>query len=766
MISRSKHGALALGLALLMATCARGTEGPFGAGGAGGATTGSNGGLSFVASSGAGGVAAPAFDVEPTQRQTLAVTVGQPLPTVTYTATLDGVPIAVGWGVDQGNIGTLPTGPSSSAAFTPSGTTGGVVTIRAGYLGKTVERQVMVELTSRQNGPTPAESGQVPTGVAQLTGGGGVGGVGGEGLGAAVSDPSTLAALASPAGDGHAQGLAFLYPYDGTVWPRGLLAPLLMWTWATGDADAIQIRLATTSGSFSYTGTFGRPPILAQTGGKFIRMPIPQDVWEMATSSAGGSSARLAVSLTVARGGHAYGPITQTWTIAPARLSGTIYYNSYGTNLAQNFTGAVGGDGRFGGAVLSIHVGDTGPRLAAGSSGDAAECRVCHSVAASGARLVVQHGDHYPTSSAYDLGTSGTTEHRLTDDATFSAMFPDGSMALTGHGLLLPLPADGAPLPTTGLDAVVTDLGTPAFSPDGTKIAFNPLAGPGVSTEQTLYTMDFARPTGAFSGLTLIARDAAPARPGWPAFFPDSRSIVFHDQTVSSLEDPDLTTRAGAHAQIHWTSLDGPMDVTPLDQLNGKGYLPALAASYSLTCTADGIQVGGIDADHDDDADLNYEPTVNPVASGGYAWVVFTSRRMYGNEAIIPPFCSDPRGVDLIANVTPKKLWVAAVDLTQAPGVDGSHPAFYLPAQEILAGNSRGFWVLDPCKADDQSCASGDQCCNGYCEPSGPGGALVCANTPPDSTCSGLGDKCTTSAACCDPGDTSINGFCAQKSPT
>ncbi|HLK36904.1 MAG TPA: hypothetical protein VKU41_09155, partial [Polyangiaceae bacterium] len=152
--------------------------------------------------------------------------------------------------------------------------------------------------------------------------------------------------------------------------------------------------------------------------------------------------------------------------------------------------------------------------------------------------------------------------------------------------------------------------------------------------------------------------------------------------------------------------------------------------------------------------------TVNPVAAGGYVWVVFTSRRMYGSEAEIPPFCSDPRGVDLVQNVTPKKLWVAAVDVGAAPGTDASHPAFYLPAQELLAGNSRGFWVLDPCRQDGQSCQSGDQCCNGYCEPAGDGGALTCANTMPTGGCARLNDKCTTAANCCDTTNLCVNGFC------
>ena len=32
-----------------------------------------------------------------------------------------------------------------------------------------------------------------------------------------------------------------------------------------------------------------------------------------------------------------------------------------------------------------------------------------------------------------------------------------------------------------------------------------------------------------------------------------------------------------------------------------------------------------------EEAHLNYEPTILPIAIGGYYWVVFTSRRCYGN---------------------------------------------------------------------------------------------------------------------------------------
>lgn len=201
-------------------------------------------------------------------------------------------------------------------------------------------------------------------------------------------------------------------------------------------------------------------------------------------------------------------------------------------------------------------------------------------------------------------------------------------------------------------------------------------------------------------------------------------------------------------------------------------YLPQLATGIALACIADGVAVGSNagasgDITHALDHNYNYEPTVNPVSSGGYAWVVFTSRRLYGNVANIPPFCSDPRGVDLHANmttntnVTTKKLWVAAIDINAMSGSDPSHAGFYLPAQELLAGNARGFWVLDPCRADDASCETGDQCCNGYCEPNGIAGALVCSTKPPNYICSELQEACALASDCCAPNALCVGGFCA-----
>jgi len=397
---------------------------------------------------------------------------------------------------------------------------------------------------------------------------------------------------------------------------------------------------------------------------------------------------------------------------------------------------------------------------------------VCHSVAADGSRLIAQHGAATSVSSAYAITPQGVTEQTLSTGAAFAAITPDGAHALNAAGQLLDLANAGATVTVAGLTSVSTNLGTPAFAPAGDQIVFNPMAGPGITDPtQKLVVMDFDPLSNPFSNPVEVADYTsmpAETRPGWGAFFPDGQSVVFQLQSAAGADGNsigDLRTRKGAKAQLAWTAADGQSSPTLLDRANGAGYLPQLSQAINMSCTGDGVQVGSIDADHADDVNTNYEPTVNPVASGGYAWVVFTSRRMYGSVADIPPFCSDPRGVDLIQNITPKKLWVAAVDLNATPGTDPSHRAFYLPAQEILAGNALAFWVLDPCRMDGEGCETGDQCCNGFCSSTGMGDdPLICTPTA-SGDCSQPQEACVVDRDCCDPTNICINGFCVPVNP-
>jgi len=149
------------------------------------------------------------------------------------------------------------------------------------------------------------------------------------------------------------------------------------------------------------------------------------------------------------------------------------------------------------------------------------------------------------------------------------------------------------------------------------------------------------------------------------------------------------------------------------------------------------------------DEHWEYFPTVSPVAAGGQFWLFFTSRRNYGNTI-----------VGTQDDVKSKKIWVSAIDIDPPAGADPSHPAFYLPGQEIDAGNVRAFAALEPCRADGQQCASGIDCCCGGCL----NGVCGCP-----MGCSKIDEKCTTVTDCCNHENDSslrcINGFCGYAVP-
>ena len=678
---------------------------------------------------------------------TVTVETGKPLPTLTFEARVNDKAVGAKWLVDRGEIGTIG---AQTGVFSPTGNVAGLAKVTATVGSTEVATSVAVKIVTEQNGATAGDAG---------TGLGGWGGVGGEGPGVPIDDALKAVLTGPPTAD---PSLSFLYPYDKTVWPLGILAPLLQWTPVAAPVDGVYIHL--TGDHYEYKGFFGRPALLP-AGSPFVHHPIPQDVWKAATmSSAGGS---LTASIVVAAGGQAYGPITQTWHVASGPLKGTVYYQSYGTALAKNYAGGIGGDGMFGGATLAIKGGSSDPTLVAGANGGHEACRVCHSVSLDGTRMIVQQGTNYAASSSYALNNSNAeAQYTPADVGKFGwiGMYPDGSIGLSNgaklHAGELPASqlydmATGAVVPATGLSEFVTQAGFPAFSPDGKHVAFSLYTGPGNATTgagdgSQLVVMDFDRPTNAFSNPRMIYKAPADKAPGWPSFLPTNDAVVFSVQSRTNLQGEFMMTRYGGRGELYWSDL-ATGTAAPLHGANGKDG----GATYLPT---------GPNA-HDDDTTLQYEPTINPVVSGGYAWVVFMSRRMYGNVATIDPWWSDPREHDLVTNATPKKLWVAAIDLNAAPGTDPSHPGFYLPAQELFAGNTRGFWVVDPCKSDGKSCESGDECCGGYCQYDDAAGGLICSNHT--NECSKEYEKCEIDSDCCDAlnGMRCINGRCAKPAP-
>ena len=164
-----------------------------------------------------------------------------------------------------------------------------------------------------------------------------------------------------------------------------------------------------------------------------------------------------------------------------------------------------------------------------------------------------------------------------------------------------------------------------------------------------------------------------------------------------------------------------------------------------------------------DSQHLNYAPTVNPIAEGGYIWVVFTSPRDYGNEMVSP---QGPAPMDATYS-NHKQLWVTAVDANIGT-VDPSHPPFWLPGQDSTTPNMFGYWALSPCEpttgdAGPSSCTAGFECCSGFCRDMGAG--PVCVSNP--GGCHQVGEACMTSADCCGDamGVSCVDQICQETMP-
>jgi hypothetical protein len=679
---------------------------------------------------------------------------GQPAPTVQFTASYGGQSVPAKWSIDRGEIGAVDT----NGLFSTPANFGGKANVFAVWGTAKASTSVTVQLKTVQNGD-PNHINPPPVGA------GGYGGVGGDGPGGTVTS-SQQGTLTGPATADPTVRL--LYPYDGTVWPRGLLPPLLQWNPGAHHFDSVYLRVR--EKYLDYQGFFS-----SNTAGTFVNLPIPDLAWKQLTYS--NRAEEVEVSIVFGQGNAAFGPYSIKWKIAQATLKGTIYYNSYGTYLLQN-SGTDGLDvngNQYGAATLAIKPGATAPVKVAGitslgANGNGTGCRVCHTVAANGKALVTQgsdfSGSDYAQTFYVDLlndTTMGAGTLLPARDLVYPALYPDGSLLFAGSGGFIgggyqtPPTSQLYALPAGTLVSAVHGLPSgfqaalPVFSPDGKHLAFNfwggPFAGGPQPDQHSLALLDFDAASYTFSN-PRIAHTPSGNRPvTFSSFLPDSSGVVFQIEN-SNPSGTWAGTWLGDTAEIWWYDIANHR-ASRLDKLNGVNYLPDNGTTHPAGR----------------DVELNYEPTVNPIASGGYAWVVFTSRRLYGNVAAGDPWMSDPREYDATHLITDKKLWVAAVDLGAAGGVasDPSHPAFYLAAQEIHAGNSRAFWAVDPCRPDGTSCDTGDECCGGYCQSNG--GNLACSSDKPQ--CSAEFERCDTTADCCGApnGIICINHICTQSTP-
>jgi hypothetical protein len=529
-------------------------------------------------------------------------------------------------------------------------------------------------------------------------------------------DPAAVAALqaSNPPPDGAVTQL--LYPYDQTVFPLGLASPLLMWD-APNANDVYRVHLE--EKGYSYDGFF--------TVAQPAQLRVSQDTWDRITASNGGDALKLTLYRWDAATKTAFTSATESFSIVGASLRGAIYYwtTSSGGHMSRIRPGT--------GATPEILNGG--------------KCMGCHAVSADGTTLAASVDDSPSTDDApmsakrawvsFDL-PAASTRATSTNFAGNVAVNPDGKYVVFGDRTLkLGNTQTGQPITGSGIDTVALDTGmnglmTPAFSPDGTKLAavegkgswFHDLVG------GKLVVLDFSESTQKFSNLSSLAPassfPAAEQAIAYPSFTPDSKQLAFHvGNFTTGCNATGCDDKATQTGSIWLQNLSGASPVR----------LVRLADSSAKV------------ADHD----LSFEPTFNPVERGGTFWVVFTSSRDWGNRISGTP------------NNGKKRLWVAAIDKTG--GTDPSHPAFFLEGQEEATTNMRGFWALAACTptagngGGGGTCAAGFECCSGFCD----SGKCVDKGS---QTCKGVGVSCTTDSECCNDGAVRcLSGTCTTYTP-
>jgi hypothetical protein len=616
-------------------------------------------------------------------------------------------PAAVVWQATDLGVGAIDAG----GVFTASGALGGLVSVTATAKGQAASASLTVKLHLVQN---PGAASSATEGALE---------------GATTADPTVV----------------WAYPYDHTVWPRGLLPPILQWN---GGAATDEYYVHVTSSTFELS------LFTTVTNAPSSDLALDPTTWEEFTDSTSGVA-----TVFVSRwdGTAATVIANQTWTIANGSMRGTIYY--WSNDL---------------GRVLRIQPGAATaddfanqPPLNDPTQYQQDSCLMtCHTVSADGSTLLSgggTFGGSYnlktgePTHSlggtwGFDPNTAGQPEWE--NIAWYqSALSPTGKYVLVnsmGQGgvsatggpdsdMGLLTTADGNVVSTSGVTG--TPFAEPAWSPEGSRVAFVDSGDPSTwgGDWQTppagdLKVIQFDESKNPmFSGEQTLVPVGTTNLISWPTISPDGQWVAYS-------RGASADTRNGP-GDLYFASAVSPNHEVRLHALDGDGY-PFAAGARDLS--------------------LNFEPSFAPVASGGYFWVVFTSRRTYGNILT---------GQALPCTTTPctevKQIWVAAIDQNPKLGVDPSHAPFHLTGQNETNLAMRGFWSLPPCKGDGQSCATGTDCCGGYCAPAtgDGGGGQTCQSTTPG--CAMDGDRCSTSSNCCNAGSgtTCINNVCSEAPP-
>lgn len=501
--------------------------------------------------------------------------------------------------------------------------------------------------------------------------------------------------FAAPVEDEAARA-AIAYPLNGAVMPQNVYPADVQWINGQPE-DLFRITLSKPHARVV--------AYLKHTGGGFgNHWLVESAAWRAMAQTDPNDAMTITVDRYISAEARAVAGAPITVRFARAALSGTIYYWDIAAGRIVRINDGTGVAEQF----------MPSPPLTPSNE----RCVGCHSVSNSGRYMVGRLGGGNNIGNVFDL----TADLTATDPPTawpveggratwwFSSWSPADDRLVVSFEE----PSGGLRLvdPTTGqyLDPVAgalpnTRVTQPAWSPDGAQIAYvaNIDAWGGQMTAGDIATVDVTGQDSFGESRVIVPGASVPeAKPGgasasYPTWTPDSTRVAF-------------AHGAGARSE---------RDASALYIVNRDGQNLVRLTNAS----------GGPEA-----AD-SYQPNFSPFDQDGYFWMMFLSRRDYGNAEV------GTRGSGR------QQLWVTAIKKDAQPGEDPSAVAYWLPGQSPASMNIAGFWAPRACRADGEGCAVGTECCSGTCVPD-QGGALVCSPPPPDR-CRQAYESCTSDADCC-----------------
>jgi hypothetical protein len=503
------------------------------------------------------------------------------------------------------------------------------------------------------------------------------------------------------------------YPEDGTLFPARLAPPLIQWNAGTGGNVAYQLTLS--------RGSDFRIVVFT----KMTEYQLTRSQW-LELGSAYGEPIRMELvgKKTVELAAPRFKAPARAVTTADAALAGLVHYRSIENyNIMRIDTSS-------GSAAV--------PLLARTQSQD--NCHGCHSAAQDGSRVMFAFWNSFNPTTA--ISNTWAPEPLALDNLT-NPMIPDPNRR-----------ASFVTLDPTGT-RMVSLFYQPSSTVGGMRLSD---VTPGISgriqplTDLTsLAEITCTEPrvgACAVSDGTISGNLPIKLLPAVPSWSPDGSSLVYvarsfradwaytggdlmqmgWDRDSGAFVAPRLLTRAGTNTFDRTLSYPSwSPDSKWLAVLQGP-YTERYAVDSFVnlvdpkTGTMTRLAKGGNDG-------LSGHPAFTPFIEGGHYWILFHSTRPYGHKL---PTKSPPA----------KQLWVMAVDSTVVNGVDGSHPAVWLPGQDISSNNIQGAWTRPSCRPAGVSCSMDSDCCDGLaCSGSG-----KCA---PRNACVMPSLPCVTDADCC-----------------